>query len=39
LPPPTWPELSFGELLKIAFKSRYIDTLDHPVLLKLRGET
>jgi hypothetical protein len=38
LPPPTWPELSFGELLKIAFKSRYIDTLDHPVLLKLRGE-
>ena len=32
------PEESLGELLKIAFKSRYIDSFDHPVLKRLRGE-
>ena len=32
LPEPEWPEESLGELLKIAFKSRYIDSFDHPVL-------
>jgi len=35
---PEWPELSMGELLKIAFKDRYIDSYDHPVLKRLRGE-
>ncbi len=35
---PEWPEESLGELLKIAFKSRYIDSFDHPVLKRLRGE-
>lgn len=39
LPEPEWPTLSFGELLRVAFKNRYIDTLDHPVLLRLRGES
>lgn len=39
LPEPEWPEVSFGELLKVAFKNRYIDTFDHPVLLRLRGES
>jgi hypothetical protein len=38
LPEPEWPDLLFGELLKTAFKSRYIDTLDHPVLRRLRGD-
>jgi len=38
LPEPDWPALPFGELLKIAFRGKYIDTLDHPVLRKLRGE-
>ncbi len=38
LPEPEWPEESFRELLKIAFKSRYIDNHDHPVLKRLRGE-
>jgi hypothetical protein len=38
LPEPKWPEQPFGELLKIAFKDRLIDSLDHPVLRKLRGE-
>lgn len=38
LPDPAWPELTFDELVKIAFKDRYIATLDHPILQKLRGE-
>jgi len=33
---PEWPTLSFHELLRIAFKDKYIDGLDHPVL-KNRG--
>jgi hypothetical protein len=36
---PTWPDLPFSELLRLAFRQRYIDSLDHPVLRKLRGET
>ena len=35
---PTWPSESFEELWRIAFKDRQIDSLDHPVLRKLRGE-
>jgi hypothetical protein len=35
---PSWPEQTLRELLKIAFKGRYIETADHPVLRKLRGE-
>jgi hypothetical protein len=38
LPEPKWPEQPFGELLKIGFKDRLIDSLSHPVLRKLRGE-
>ncbi len=38
LPEPVWPDLSFRELLKIAFKDRFISTADHPVLRRLRGE-
>jgi hypothetical protein len=38
LPEPVWPEMSFGELLKIAFKDHFIDSMDHPVLKRLRGE-
>lgn len=38
LPDPVWPEQSFSELLKIAFRDRYIDSPDHPVLRQLRGE-
>jgi hypothetical protein len=36
---PEWPDLPVRELLKVAFKDRVIDTLDHPVLRRLRGET
>jgi hypothetical protein len=38
LPDPTWPDLSLHEILKIAFKGRYIAELDHPVIRRLRGE-
>jgi hypothetical protein len=38
LPEPKFPEVPLMELLKIGFKGRFIDNLDHPVLKKLRGE-
>ena len=38
LPEPTWPESSFADLANIAFKGKFITSLDHPVLRKLRGE-
>lgn len=35
---PEWPQLSFPEILKIAFRDRLIDREDHPVILQLRGD-
>jgi hypothetical protein len=35
---PEFPAMSMKEILEIAFKGRYIDSFDHPVLRKLRGE-
>jgi len=35
---PEWPEHSFQDLLRIAFRERIIDSFDHVVLRKLRGE-
>ena len=35
---PDWPALPLQQLLKIAFKDKYIDTLVHPILMRLRGE-
>jgi hypothetical protein len=37
LPEPEWPHLSFSDLLKIAFKDKFIRSLDHPVVQKLQG--
>ena len=34
---PVWPDISFEEILKIAFRDRYVDDVDHPLLQKLRG--
>jgi hypothetical protein len=34
---PEWPELSFQELLRIAFRDRIITSLDHAVVKRLRG--
>lgn len=38
LPEPEWPPLSMKELLETAFKDKYIDSLGHPALRRLRGE-
>jgi hypothetical protein len=35
---PVWPDLSFQQIIKIAFRDKMIDTWDHPVLRRLRGE-
>jgi len=34
---PTWPELPFNALLRIAFRDRIISSPDHPVVKRLRG--
>jgi hypothetical protein len=34
---PEWPELSFAEILRIAFKDRMVDGPEHPVMQRLRG--
>jgi hypothetical protein len=34
---PTWPDVPFQELIKIAFRERLITSLDHPVVKRLRG--
>jgi len=39
IPDPIWPTYSFKELLKIGFRDRLVDRLDHPVIKRLRGET
>jgi len=35
---PSWPEMSLDDILRIAFKGRYIDHQQHEVLRSLRGE-
>jgi hypothetical protein len=34
---PVWPEITFPELLRIGFRERIINRLDHPVVKRLRG--
>jgi hypothetical protein len=34
---PVWPESSFQDLIRIAFRDRLITTIDHPVIRRLRG--
>ena len=34
---PQWPDLSFQELLRIAFRDRLVTDLNHPVVKRLRG--
>jgi hypothetical protein len=38
VPEPEWPDLEFDEVLKIAFQDRIVESLDHPVVRRLRGE-
>jgi hypothetical protein len=35
---PEWPEYTFQDLLRVGFRGRIIDSVDHPVLKRLRGE-
>jgi hypothetical protein len=37
IPEPEWPELSFREILRIAFRDFLIDSIDHAVVKRLRG--
>jgi hypothetical protein len=37
IPEPEWPEMSFNEILKVAFKDNFIQTTDHPVIQRLQG--
>jgi hypothetical protein len=37
-PAPEWPDAPMRELLEIAFRGKRIDSPEHPVLRKLRGE-
>ena len=39
IPDPQWPALSYQELLRVAFKDRYVNSLDHSVVKRLRGLT
>jgi len=34
---PVWPEISFQEILRIAFRGRIVDTPDHPLVRRLKG--
>jgi len=36
-PEPRWPDLPLKEVLRLAFRDGYIDSVDHPVLRELRG--
>lgn len=37
IPDPTWPDVSFQELLRIAFKDRLVSSTNHAVVDRLRG--
>jgi hypothetical protein len=37
LPEPKWPALSFKEILNTAFRGYIVDSLDHPLVKRLRG--
>ncbi len=37
LPDPEWPDKTLSELLEVAFQGRIIDSIDHPIVKRLRG--
>lgn len=39
IPEPIWPTATLKELLKIGFRDRLVDSLGHPVIKRLRGES
>jgi hypothetical protein len=34
---PEWPDISFPEILKVAFRDRVVDSVNHPLVQRLRG--
>jgi uncharacterized protein YbdZ (MbtH family) len=34
---PTWPDLPFPEILKVAFRDRFVQTVEHPLIQRLKG--
>ncbi len=38
IPEPEWPDKTMQELVQLAFKNHFIDSLDHPVLQALDGK-
>jgi hypothetical protein len=38
MPEPNWPDMTFQKVFEIAFKDRFIKSIDHPVVRRLRGE-
>jgi hypothetical protein len=34
---PQWPDQPYDELVRVGFRGRFIDDLEHPVIRKLRG--
>jgi hypothetical protein len=34
---PAWPNESDEELIKIAFREKFISSMDHPVIRRLKG--
>jgi hypothetical protein len=39
LPEPVWPDLTFNDLMALAFKDYYVASPDHPLIEKLHGLT
>jgi hypothetical protein len=37
IPDPVWPEIPFGEILRLAFKNHVIDSMDHSIMQALAG--
>jgi hypothetical protein len=37
IPDPVWPDETFQELLRTAFRDRVVDRVDHPLIKRLRG--
>jgi hypothetical protein len=38
IPEPTWPDITFDEMIEIAFAGKVIDSPEHPVVKTLNGE-
>jgi hypothetical protein len=38
LPEPVWPAGTLAEFLQIAFRDRYVTSIDHPLIKQLRGK-